>query len=78
MALNIIVGRPGSGKSYEAVAFHVIPAIKEGRRVVTNLPLMMDHLIAVFGEEVRDLVEVRQDGFSREHGAIKAFYILEE
>ena len=73
MALNIIVGRPGSGKSYEAVAFHVIPAIKEGRRVVTNLPLMMDHLIAVFGEEVRDLVEVRQDGFSREHGAIKAF-----
>lgn len=73
MSLNIIVGRPGSGKSYEAVAFHVIPAIKAGRRVVTNLPLHLERFVAVFGEEVRDLIEVRQDGFNKEEGVIKAF-----
>lgn len=73
MALNIIVGRPGSGKSYEAVAFHVIPAIKEGRRVVTNLPLNLDHFVNVFGSEVLELIEIVKDGFSKESGVIKAF-----
>lgn len=73
MSLNIIVGRPGSGKSYEAVAFHVIPAIKEGRRVVTNLPLNLDHFVNVFGPEVLELIEIVKDGFSKDNGVIKAF-----
>ncbi|MDF5473676.1 zonular occludens toxin domain-containing protein, partial [Vibrio parahaemolyticus] len=30
-----IAGRPGGGKTYEAVAYHIIPAIKEGRKVIT-------------------------------------------
>lgn len=74
MALNIIVGRPGSGKDYEAVAYHVIPAIKEGRRVVTNLPLNLDHFVNVFGSEVLELIEIVKDGFSKESGVIKAFF----
>ncbi len=30
-------GLPGSGKSFEACVFHIIPALKAGRRVVTNI-----------------------------------------
>ncbi|WP_250637543.1 zonular occludens toxin domain-containing protein [Pseudomonas sp. TCU-HL1] len=38
-----MLGQPGGGKSYESVAFHVIPAVVEqGRRVITNLPLALD------------------------------------
>lgn len=37
--INLIVGQPGGGKSYEAVAFHVLPALEQGRKVITNLPL---------------------------------------
>lgn len=77
MSINIIVGRPGSGKSYEAVAFHVIPALKEGRRVVTNLPLFLEHFSNVFGPEVLDLIEVVNDGFSKDSGVVRAFSLPE-
>ncbi|POB76042.1 zonular occludens toxin domain-containing protein, partial [Vibrio vulnificus] len=40
---------PGSGKSYESVVYHVIPALKDGRKVVTNLPLNLEHFKQVFG-----------------------------
>lgn len=30
-------GLPGSGKSYEACVYHILPALKSGRRVVTNI-----------------------------------------
>ncbi|WP_323948280.1 zonular occludens toxin domain-containing protein [Aeromonas hydrophila] len=73
MAINIIVGRPGSGKSFEAVAYHLIPAIESGRRVVTNLPLHLDHFVAVYGSDVLDLIEVVADDFSKDLGVIKAF-----
>lgn len=54
--INGIAGKPGGGKSYEAVKNHVIPALKEGRRVVTNLPLQIEHFVAVYGEQVRNLI----------------------
>ncbi|MBV1843592.1 zonular occludens toxin domain-containing protein, partial [Photobacterium ganghwense] len=54
--INLIVGRPGGGKSYEAVVFHIIPAIQNGRKVVTNLPLNIDHFVKVFGEDARSLI----------------------
>ncbi len=53
-----IVGRPGGGKSYEAVTYHVIPAIEQGRKVITNLTLNVDHFCKIFGEHVRDLIQV--------------------
>lgn len=40
--INLMLGQPGGGKSYESVAFHVIPAVVEqGRKVITNLPLAL-------------------------------------
>ena len=45
MALVIFLGRPGSGKTYSAMADYILPAIEDGRRVVHN--------IAGFGEGVK-------------------------
>jgi len=53
-----IVGKPGGGKSYEAVVYHIIPALSKGRKVITNLPLNVELLVKTFGEEVRELVLV--------------------
>lgn len=46
--INLLLGRPGGGKSYESVVYHIIPAIKAGRLVVTNLPLNLDVFEAAF------------------------------
>ncbi|RQO83721.1 zonular occludens toxin [Acidovorax sp. FJL06] len=51
-------GIPGSGKSYEAVAFHVLPALRAGRKVITNLPLNIDAFAAI-DPAWRELLEVR-------------------
>ncbi|POB48705.1 zonular occludens toxin domain-containing protein [Vibrio vulnificus] len=72
MALNILVGRPGSGKSYESVVYHVIPALKDGRKVVTNLPLNLEHFKQVFGDDVLELIDIREDKYNKENGVIKA------
>jgi zona occludens toxin len=53
-----ISGRPGGGKTYEAVAFHIIPAIKDGRKVITNITLNVDWFVKIFGEEVRALIQI--------------------
>lgn len=42
MALTMMLGPPGAGKSYEAVVFHVLPALQSGRKVITNLPLNVE------------------------------------
>lgn len=73
MSINFIVGRPGSGKSYEAVRYHVIPNLEKGRKVVTNLPLNLDHFEKIYGPEILDLIEVKEDVFDKVHGVIKPF-----
>lgn len=45
--INGIEGIPGSGKSYEAVALHVLPALQSGRMVITNLPLNIERFAAI-------------------------------
>lgn len=55
--INMLVGAIGGGKSYEAVVYHVIPAVKEGRKVKTNLPLNIQHFRDVFGDKA-DLIEL--------------------
>mgnify|MGYP001419408800 CR=1 FL=1 len=60
-SVNLLRGRPGAGKGYEGVAFHIIPAIQAGRKVITNMQLNVDHFCTVFGEHVRDLLECRPD-----------------
>lgn len=56
--INGLEGIPGSGKSYEAVVFHVLPSLQKGRRVITNLPLFVEALVAIDPAYV-DLIELR-------------------
>lgn len=60
--INALTGRPGGGKSYEAVAFHIIPALKEGRKVITNVALNIPHFVYVFGQQTVDELLVVIDG----------------
>lgn len=40
--ISAYVGLPGSGKSYAVVGHVILPALRQGRRVVTNVPLKRD------------------------------------
>jgi zona occludens toxin len=75
--INGIAGKPGGGKSYEAVKNHVMPAIKSGRMVVTNLPLNVEHFVSVFGEHVRDLIVLVTYDF-HDYGNQKPFSRIED
>jgi zona occludens toxin len=44
MSILAYVGLPGSGKSYGVVANQIITGLKEGRTVVTNIPLYEDRI----------------------------------
>lgn len=46
MSVKLLLGRPGSGKSYESVVHYVLPALKKKRTVVTNLSLNLSALAA--------------------------------
>lgn len=48
MSIYAYVGLPGSGKSYGVVANQVMPALRDGRTVVTNLALKVELLREVF------------------------------
>lgn len=54
--INGLSGRPGAGKTYEAVVTHILPALKQGRKIVSNIPLNVDWFVGVLGEPVRDLI----------------------
>lgn len=51
-------GRPGGGKGYEACVYHIMEALKRGRKVITNMPLDVDRWAAI-EPSWRDLIEVR-------------------
>lgn len=57
--INLLLGAPGGGKSYEAVGFHVLPALQRGRKVITNLPLIVEAFCAI-DPAYRDLIELRE------------------
>lgn len=63
--INLILGAPGGGKSYEAVVYHIIPAIKSGRKVVTNLPLNIEYFEMVFPGS-SSLIEIKQGSTKRD------------
>jgi len=60
MGIAARTGLDGSGKSYSAVSEDIIPALKKGRRVYTNLPLKVDMLNAIHGVDP-DLVTILDD-----------------
>ena len=55
----LLLGVPGSGKSFEAVVYHVIPSIDAGRKVITNLPLNLGKFREVYGDKA-DLIKLVQ------------------
>jgi len=69
--INLTLGQPGGGKSYEAVAFHIIPAIVRGRKVITNLSLNVDVFEQYF-PGARQLIEIRGAVFT-EAGLVRPF-----
>lgn len=73
MAVNILLGAPGGGKSYEAVAFHVLPALAAGRKVITNLPLVVAEFVAI-DPSYAALIELRTATLAErpEFDAVKA------
>jgi len=57
--INLLLGSSGSGKSYEACAFHILNALQNGRRVITNMPVQVDAYAAI-DPAFRDLLEIRR------------------
>lgn len=62
MAVTGYTGLPGSGKSYSVVEHVILPALKNGRRIFSNIPLNMDLINQEFGGlvtlfETKDLEE---------------------
>jgi zona occludens toxin len=57
MAVIAYVGKPGHGKTNSVVERVIIPSLKQGRHVVTNIPLNIDDLLADFGGTITQLPE---------------------
>nr|WP_275725366.1 zonular occludens toxin domain-containing protein [Vibrio furnissii] len=49
--------------------YHIIPAVKAGRKVITNVPLNIDWFVKLFGPEVKSLIQV-VDGKLNEFGKL--------
>lgn len=58
MSIVCYTGLPGDGKSYSAVENFVIPALKEGRHLATNLELNLAALSVVCERQVDHLVHM--------------------
>lgn len=56
--INVMIGPPGGGKSYETVVFHILPALEEGRKVITNVSLNVDE-ICLIEPRARTLLDIR-------------------
>lgn len=61
--INGLSGRPGAGKTYEAVVRHILPALKQGRKIISNIPLNVEWFVSILGEEVRELIVLVDGGF---------------
>lgn len=59
MAVHLIYGVPGSGKSYECVEFKILPALEKGRRIVTNIEGLNYQAISKYLK--KDLAEIEQN-----------------
>lgn len=65
MAIDAYVGLPGHGKSYGVTEHVIIPSVKEGRHVVTNIPLEREELLADFGTPDSQITQLPEDWFER-------------
>lgn len=64
MAIDAYVGLPGHGKSYGVVQHVIIPSLKQGRHVITNIPLNVDMLLMDYPDG--QITQLPEDWFERE------------
>lgn len=57
--INGLEGIPGSGKSYESVVFHILPALRAGRKVITNVPVKLESFASI-DPAYAELIEIRR------------------
>lgn len=77
---NLIIGKSGSGKGYEVCAFHILAALTQGRKVITNMPLVIEKWAAI-DPSFPALIEMRKRAMpirgtwepTREQGAYNLF-----
>lgn len=71
MSIFAYTGLPGSGKSYNTVANQILPALKDDRVVVTNIPVYEDRI-----REITTLGELREfpvDKIAQEPGLLSEY-----
>jgi len=77
---NLIVGKSGAGKGYEVCAYHILTALQQGRKVITNIPLVLEKWAAL-DPTFPGLIEMRKRAMpirgtwepTREEGAFHLF-----
>lgn len=77
---NLIVGKSGSGKGYEVCAYHILTALTQGRKVITNMPLVVEKWASI-DPTFPALIEMRKRAMpirgtwepTREEGAFNLF-----
>jgi zona occludens toxin len=72
MAITAIVGLPGHGKSYTAVDIAILQALREKRRIFTNIPLKMENLLRDFPE-----AQITEVELNAENNANPEFWLFE-
>ncbi|QYJ87849.1 zonular occludens toxin [Shewanella mesophila] len=72
--INGIFGRPRAGKSYESVVYHIIPAAKDGRKVVTNIPVNKEKIAQFYSQDVADNITVVEANFNQ-YGMVRPFSV---
>ncbi|WP_415878985.1 zonular occludens toxin domain-containing protein [Methylomonas sp. TEB] len=67
-----LAGQPRSGKSYTSIELFVLPALKEGRLIVTNLPLKMPEILQDYPAARVQFIESleKQDWSDIGHGCL--------
>jgi len=89
--INGLWGRPRSGKSYEAVRYHIIPALLKcqtykkdneehetiGRMVVTNIPINIEKVRQIYGDEAADLIVIVKTEFN-DYGNVRPFSVPDD
>jgi zona occludens toxin len=77
---NLMIGKSGAGKGYEVCAYHILTALSQGRKVITNIPLNIEKWSSI-DPTYPALIEMRKRAMpirgtwepTREEGAFNLF-----
>lgn len=61
MAVQLFVGRPGSGKSYGVVENVIMPAVKTARLIYTNIPLNLEEIYTDYPDSYGTITQFTND-----------------